>query len=310
VPDALNWDRDGQDWPHRAASRFVTAGGLQWHVQRQGDTAQPVCLLVHGTGAATHSWRGVMPRLAASFDVVAMDLPGHGFTRGETVAHMTLPGMARSLGDLLRVLKLKPALVVGHSAGAALLVRMCIDNIISPNVIVSINGALLPLAGLRGEIFSPMAKLLSSASWVPRVFAWRAADPAVVERLIGSTGSKIDAEGIALYGRLVRNPVHAAAALSMMANWDLPSLARDLAALRTPLSLIVGEEDRTVPPSDATRVQASVPTAQRRTLDGLGHLAHEESPETVVGLIHETYAEFQQPAKAAAMQRAERKERA
>ena len=76
--DDLSWERDGRDWPNREASRFVEAGGLRWHVQQMG--RGPVLLLLHGTGASTHSWRALLPLLAKSFTVVAPDLPGHGFT--------------------------------------------------------------------------------------------------------------------------------------------------------------------------------------------------------------------------------------
>jgi magnesium chelatase accessory protein len=285
MPESLDWARDGQDWPHREHSAFVTAGGLRWHVQRMGHPNKAAVLLLHGTGAATHSWRGLMPLLAERFHVIAPDLPGHGFSHAVDAAAMTLPGMARATGDLLRALKLRPAIAVGHSAGAAILARMCIDTIIAPRVLISVNGALLPLPGLRGEIFSPVAKLLASAAWVPKVFAWRANNPAVVERLIGSTGSKIDAAGLELYGRLVRNPGHAAAALAMMANWDLAALARDLPKLSQPLHLVTGLDDGTVPPSEAERVKEMVPAATIETLAGLGHLAHEEAPPLFAGII-------------------------
>src|SRR5206468_2126887 len=62
------------DWPNRAASLAVEAGGLRWHVQRAGHG--PVLLLLHGTGAATHTWRDLLPLLATDFTVVAPDLPG------------------------------------------------------------------------------------------------------------------------------------------------------------------------------------------------------------------------------------------
>ena len=58
----LDWERDGRDWPNRAASRFVRAGGLDWHVQTMGQG--PTVWLIHGTGAATHSWRDILPLLA------------------------------------------------------------------------------------------------------------------------------------------------------------------------------------------------------------------------------------------------------
>src|SRR3954447_16458792 len=114
----LDWDRDGGDWPNRDASRFVSAAGIRWHVQEMGDG--PVLLLLHGTGASTHSWREVMPRLASRFRVIAPDLPGHGFTDALPPRRLTLPGMAAAIAGLLATLGAKPAMLVGHSAGAAI----------------------------------------------------------------------------------------------------------------------------------------------------------------------------------------------
>ena len=69
MPARLDWQRDGADWPNRASSRMVRAGGLTWHVQVAG--SGPVLLLVHGTGASTHSWRDLLPLLATGHTVVA-----------------------------------------------------------------------------------------------------------------------------------------------------------------------------------------------------------------------------------------------
>lgn len=284
----LDWARDGADWPHREASRFIDAGGLRWHVQRMGPPggAAPPLLLIHGTGAATHSWRGLAPLLAVHFDVLAADLPGHGFTAMPVAAQtMSLPGMANALGSLLAALRFAPATVVGHSAGAAIGARMCLDGTIAPAALVGINGAWLPPAGAAGRLFSPIAKLLALNAAVPWLFAWRARGPAAVQRLVASTGSTLDADGLAQYARLVRSPGHVAAALAMMANWDLTPLARDLPRLRTRLVLLTGSNDRTLPPVTAQRVAALVPDALVHSLPGLGHLAHEEQPQQVAEIV-------------------------
>jgi len=78
-------------------------------------------------------------------------------------------------------------------------------------------------------------------------------DVTTIKRLDGTTFPPlfIDPEGIALYGQLVSNPGHAAGALGMMANWDLPQLEKDLPHLKTPLSLIVGSNDQTISPRQA-----------------------------------------------------------
>lgn len=279
----MQWDACGLTWPNRSASAFVNAGGLRWHVQQAGEG--PTILLLHGTGAATHSWRGLLPLLARQFTVIAPDLPGHGFTTAPLPAAHSLPSFASLIAALLAKLDAQPALVVGHSAGAAIAARMCLDNAISPDGLVAINGAILPLQGLAGTVFSPLAKLLAANALVPKLFSWRAGDRAVTERLLRSTGSRIDEEGVALYGELMRHPAHAAAALNMMAQWNLPSLQRDILRLATPLLLIVGENDRTVPASEATRLQRQLPHTAIERLAQLGHLAHEEAPGKIGALI-------------------------
>ncbi|MEO8280201.1 MAG: alpha/beta fold hydrolase BchO [Ideonella sp.] len=290
---ALDWGRAGLAWPHREASSFVQAGGLRWHVQRVG--AGPVALLIHGTGSSTHSWRALMPILAQHFTVVAMDLPGHAFTgTPAAAAQLSLPGMVASLAEALA---LDVALVVGHSAGAAIAARMVLDGQIAPSALVSINGALLPLAGLPGLLFPPTARLMASSSLIPQLFARRNWDRRAVERLIAGTGSTIDAQGLALYGLLLRDAAHAAGALGMMARWDLKPLASDLARLHTPLTLLVGSNDKAVPPPDARRVRARLPADNAgsvHVLSGGGHLVHEERAGEVAA--HVVRCAFTQPA--------------
>jgi magnesium chelatase accessory protein len=280
-----DWARDGRDWPNREFSRFVRLGDVRWHVQVMG--AGPVALLLHGTGAATHSWRDLMPLLAAHFTVVAPDLPGHGFTDQPASPGMTLPGMARGVAGLLAQLGLAPAVAVGHSAGAAVLAQMCIAGLIAPKTLVSLNGALLPLPfhGVAAPLMGPLAKLLASNRLVPMIFAWQAADGRVVERLLRGTGSQIDAKGKDFYGRLARRSGHAGAALTMMANWDLPTLRAALPKLAVPVLLVAGANDKSIPPTDADKLRAVIPHATVKKLPGLGHLAHEEDPAEIARLI-------------------------
>lgn len=275
--------KDLGDWPNRQYSRFVRAGGLEWHVQVAGQG--PVLLLLHGTGAATHSWRGLLPLLAQHFTVVAPDLPGHGFTDAPAANRLSLPGMARALQTLLWTLDLPPVLAAGHSAGAPILVRMQLDGQLSLKGLIGLNGALLPLGGMAGQLFSPLAKLLTGLPGLPDLFAWRARDPKVVERLLEATGSRIDPEGVRLYQRVVTRRGHAAAALSMMANWDLPSLTGSFGKIDVPVLLIAGANDKTISPTQSEQVAAQVQRGRYVCLPALGHLAHEEDPATIAALI-------------------------
>lgn len=277
---ALDWRRDGGDWPNRDASRFVDAGGVRWHVQVAGNG--PVLLLLHGTGASTHSWRDMLGPLAERFTVVAPDLPGHGFTT--PLPRPTLPAMARAVAALTAALGLPPAMIVGHSAGAAIALRLTLDA--APLPVVAFNGALLPFPGLAAKLFPSLARLLFVNPLVPQIAARQARSRATVARFLArATGSALDARGIDLYARLFAQPGHVAGALGMMANWDLAALAADFGRVAAPLLLVYGDRDAAVPPSVARRVARSIAGAATRALPGLGHLAHEEQPQAAVATI-------------------------
>ena len=264
------------NWPYREHSRFMEVGGQQWHVQRCG--TGPALLLLHGTGSACHSWSGLLPLLSSRFDVIAPDLPGHGLSSLAEGDGMSLPGMARLVGELLNALDCSPTLVAGHSAGAAILARMCLDERVQPRGLISINGALLALPGLTGHFFSLSARLLAAIPVVPSWVAGLGGRPAFAERLLEGTGSALDDASVNRYRQLVGHPPHVAAALKMMANWDLATLETDLPRLSLPVHLVACENDRTVPPAQSETLARRLPDATLHRIPGLGHLGHEESP--------------------------------
>ncbi|MEE4185893.1 MAG: alpha/beta fold hydrolase BchO [Gammaproteobacteria bacterium] len=284
----LRWDRDGRDWPNREHSRFVDAAGVCWHVQVWG--SGPVLLLLHGAGAASHSWRQLAPELARSFQVVTVDLPGHGFSSRGPARNLTLPGVAEGLAALMSALQLEPAVIVGHSAGAALACHLRLSGLLASRSLVSLNGAHLPLRGVAGWIYGPIAGLIADNRTLPRLFAWRAARRSVVADVLAKTGSVIDTAGFEYYWRLARSPAHVSAALGLMAGWDVRPLQRQLPELDVPILLVTGSGDRTVPPVDSQQVARLVSDAEYLSQAGLGHLAHEEQPIATAALIRDWLA--------------------
>ena len=302
VPSAA--DRLPPFWPHRAASRWVEAGGLTWHVQifegqgrletRPAGEARDL-LLLHGAGASAHSWRDIAPALAQRLPpgarVIVPDLPGHAFTGRPPDVGLSLPGMARLLYALLQALQAHPRVLIGHSAGAAVAARMALDGLGGPGglcsvkTLVSLNGAWLPPAGQGRWFYAPLARLFALNPWVPHVFAFHASHRGPLERLIASTGSRLDRAGIDLYARLVSDRRHVAAVLAMMTAWDLRPLLQDLPRLAPALHLVVAEGDRTVPPRTSEEAARRQPRAVLHRLPGLGHLAHEEAPQVVLELL-------------------------
>ncbi|MGE0594895.1 MAG: alpha/beta fold hydrolase BchO [Hyphomonadaceae bacterium] len=280
----LDWETEGRDWPNRAASRFVNSGDLRWHVQVMGDG--PALVLLHGTGAATHSWRTLAPLLAQTHTVVAPDLPGHGFTSApHDGAGFTLPAVAQAVSALLAALDIAPLAMIGHSAGAAIGARMLLDGALAPSGLIGLNAALLPFPGPLGPWAPTLARLFFYNPFSLGLFAQRAAHPGAIASLMRSTGSTLDAEGLGLYERLFRNKAHLEGTVALMAHWDLYALKRDLVHLRVPLTLIAGDADRAVSPDTAFEVQRLAQHAHVIVAPGLGHLAHEENPALIAEMI-------------------------
>lgn len=280
-----DWALEGATWPNRESSRFIAAGGVRWHVQVMG--AGPTLLLIHGAGAATHSWRDVAPLLARDFTVVAPDLPGHGFSSTPHAEGLSLPGMASALHALMAALGMTPNFAVAHSAGAGIALHMRLKGWIGDGGIVSLNGALRPYGGGAGQLFSILSRVLFLNPLTIELFARRARRPGAVARLIENTGSKIDEAGLALYSRLISATGHIEGTLGMMAHWDLKPLLAQIPDVTGSVTLVAAERDRAVPPSVARGALALVPGSRLVIIPGLGHLAHEEAPEMVAGIIRD-----------------------
>lgn len=271
------------DWPFRDASQHIRSGSHLWHVQEIG--AGPVILLLHGAGGATHSFRHLIPLLTPDYRVIAVDLPGQGFTTLGNRTRCNLDAMAEDLAALITQKGWHPIAIIGHSAGAAVALRLA--EITPTMTVIGINAALGGFDGVAGWLFPALANLLARLPLVPQLFSKLAGTPRQVQQLLASTGSRIDAAGEAQYLHLLRQPGHVAATLAMMAQWNLDGLLHRLPRQKVPCLLITASADRAVPPAVSQRAAAQMPDAEWINLPRFGHLVQEEAPEQVAALIHD-----------------------
>lgn len=280
-----DWRRDGGNWPDHERSEFWRVDGTTWHLQRQGKG--PLVLLLHGTGAATHSWSPLVPELENKFELLNVDLPGHGFTQVRGGFQPSLPNMAAELVALLRDLDATPAMIVGHSAGAAIALYLVARKRLLPDTLVSINGAFEPFSGLMRWV----APITAKAATVGGLAAWmvsrNSAGSAGVRNLVENVGSDPDAVNTRPYSVLMRQRGHIQGALRMMANWNVSSLMRDCAQVSIPVLFLAGRQDKAVPCEVSERAAGRTPNGTYLEFDKLGHLAHEEAPQQVAKAIND-----------------------
>lgn len=278
----MDWERDLPGWSLPDLSTRIVNGPHRWHVQIAG--TGPDLLLLPGAGASTHTWRALIPELAKQFRVIAPDLPGQGFTQSPNASRSGLPEMTEDLTALCKAENWHPAAIIGHSAGAAIALRL--SQTLGVPKVIGINPALDNFEGVAGWLFPFLAKLLAANPFTANMFTL-GATPARARRLIEGTGTRIGEADLAYYTRLTADRNHVNGALQMMARWSLDALLRDLPDIDADVLFLVGENDTAVPPDVARRAAERLPKARVIAYPNLGHLAHEEDPGR---LLHDILA--------------------
>ena len=270
------------DWPLRQYSRRIRCRPHDWHVQIMGEG--PDVLMLHGAGASTHSFRDLVACLPG-YRLIIPDLPGQGFTRAGGMLRLGLDMMADDLAALCADQDWRPAAIIGHSAGAAIALRMVEVLPRPPSAIVGINAALGPFDGFAGWLFPKLARAMSASPFVAAIVTRMASNRKQVESLLRGTGSVLTPEGVALYQRLVTDPRHIEGTLGMMAQWQLEPLIERLGQIMAPVLLIASDKDRAVPVRVSREAAHALGRAEYVEMAGFGHLVHEEVPQQVAALI-------------------------
>ena len=113
---------------HPASGDVIEVNGADVHVLRQGD-AGPVVVMVHGASANARefSW-SLAPKLADTHRVLMVDRPGHGHSERLTDANRLEIQAAQVAGALKALAPGEKAVIVGHSFGGAVSLRLALDH--------------------------------------------------------------------------------------------------------------------------------------------------------------------------------------
>ena len=277
-------------WPNRSNSEFIKSDNYNWHIQKFGSTGKKL-LLIHGTGASSHSWYPLIENLNLEFEILCLDLPGHGFTRALAGQKKQLMIIVDQISLLLRNIDFYPNIIMGHSAGAAIAYELAKKIETKPNTI-AINAAFGQFSGLAGVAFPYFAKIASSTTIPARFLSLLASKEEIVRKLLASTGSIIPELQIKCYQYLFSNTEHVDGTLQLMADWDLGYFLDRLPEETAPIHFLVGDKDTTVPPHISKSWDQSMPNSSLTQFNGLGHLLHEECPSNVSSVLENLPSSF------------------
>jgi magnesium chelatase accessory protein len=194
-----------------------------------------------------------------------------------------LDAMSEDIARLCAALCTPVAAAIGHSAGAAIALRLA--DLMPLRACIGINAALGTFDGAAGVMFPLMARMLAATPFVATAVSRLWGNAETVNRLLAGTGSPLDAEGRAQYLTLVRDAAHVDGTLGMMAQWRLDGLMARLTSLATPVLLIASDRDNAVPARVSRDAAAHMPSADYAEIAGYGHLVHEEAAQRVAEVM-------------------------
>lgn len=122
--------------------KTVDADGVRVFFREAGAADAPVLLLLHGFPSSSHMFRGLMPRLAQQYRVIAPDFPSFGFTtappeRGYTY---TFDALASTVEAFVDALELDRFAIYIFDYGAPVGLRLALRHPERITAVVSQNG--------------------------------------------------------------------------------------------------------------------------------------------------------------------------
>ena len=275
------------DW--RAHQRWLSVGGHRVNVIDLGDG--PAMLFIHGLAGSWHNWLENLPHFARSHRVVAIDLPGFGYSEmpGDEVS---ISGYAKGLLDLFDQLDVERAAVVGNSMGGFIGAEMALVAPERVSRLVLVAGAVLWNERRRARPLTTLTRITQAYS-AALATRWRRAGRRPRLR-------ELSFHQVARHPRRFPAPlayeqlVHVgsregfAAALHALHSYSL----RDrLPEISCPTLLVWGSDDRLVPLRQAHDLAQAIPDARMVTFEDTGHIPQLERPARFNSLLEEFLAE-------------------
>jgi pimeloyl-ACP methyl ester carboxylesterase len=243
----------------------------------------PAVLLVHGMAGSSRTWGPLMARLRDRYTLIAPDLLGHGESAKPT-GDYSIGAFASGLRDLLSVLGIERASIVGQSLGGGVAMQLCYQHpeLCERMVLVGSGGlgrevswVLRALALPGNEYVTPLAFHFflrdrgDGLGVLLKRIGWHA--PHAIEMWRAYT-SLAEASSRAAFFRTLRAVIDSGG--QAVSAHDRLYLTNGM-----PTLIVWGEQDSVIPVTHAHAAYRAMPGSRLEIFEGAGHFLHVEEPD-------------------------------
>lgn len=282
-----------------AGSAFLAAAGLAVRVLRRRPPATPLpgtvrlfdgeaihyvdqgsgpaIVFIHGLGGSTFCWRHALERFAATHRVIALDLPGFGYSERDPSAPLGLDDHARRVARVMETLGVERATVAGHSMGGAIAQRLALmaPERVNGLVLVAPMGANDQPRWQEGYGRIRFART-SAPIWEQSLALTRRVVRRALQQMAGDPDT-ISTEMVEGYARgLARHGT--GACLEQLARCAQREPRAEPANITAPTLVVAGDMDPVFSTQYAGRIAGAIPGADFQVVESCGHMVPEEQP--------------------------------
>jgi 3-oxoadipate enol-lactonase len=237
----------------------------------EAGSGQPV-ILIHAFPLNADMWRPQLDRVPGGWRCIAPDLRGFGGSALDSAASLTMDDYAADVAALMDALALDRAVIGGLSMGGYVtfaLFRLAPERFAGV-VLADTRSQADTDDGVRTRL--ALLELL-------RTKGTSAVATEVLPKLLGETTRRERPEVVAEARRLIESNSAAAIEAAIHALIGRPDSTSDLASIRRPTLVIVGDEDAITPLADGEQLHGAIAASELSVIPHAGHLSNLEAPE-------------------------------
>ena len=237
-------------------------------------------LLIHGIGQSLYTWRGVFSELSENYRVIAIDLPGHGYSSRPDFFSFSMDEMALAIKLFLDAKDIRSAHMVGFSTGSLYMLHLL--NLYPAYVANCI--AISP-----GDIVKPMPKIICklknrlTAVFSRNLFSSNDVKKCLQEGFYDQTS--LDSRVVEQYYEPISDGVSREMLMYAVQNYDMEYVAEGLKETDHEVLLLWGREDKWHRPNSSVFFQGILKSGRYFLIRNSGHFVQEDTPDKLLQVI-------------------------
>lgn len=251
---------------------------IQLHYLEAG-IGEPM-LLIHSLGQSLFTWRSVFSELSEYYRVIALDLPGHGYSSRPDTLSYSMDEMAEILAEFMNAKGIRSAHMIGFSMGAMYMLRfLTLYPGRVANCIAIAPGGITPdmpklIRNMAKPIVNVFSRNLFSIADADRLLSECVADPMVIDDHMLEQYYEPISDGLSREGLSYA-----------LRNFDMDIVAEGLKKLDHEVLVVWGREDRWHLPEGSVYFREILRAGRYYLIRNVGHLVQEEAPEKLIDIV-------------------------